>query len=128
MSFLEAIPGIGSALETIRGIVRNFVKDPNDAERLATEIVVAFAGVVKAEIESRFWLAANWRPLVMLLLAAGLAVRAMQGALLEAPADWLLGGILLFGLMGYRMDGKIAEFMRDLVRTGKTSIEEGKKP
>lgn len=128
MSFLEAIPGIGSALETIRGIVRNFVKDPNDAERLATEIVVAFAGVVKSEIESRFWLAANWRPLVMLLLAAGLAVRAMQGALLDAPADWLLGGILLFGLMGYRMDGRIAEFMLNLVKIGKTSIEEGKKP
>ena len=65
-------------LESVRGIIRNFVKDPNDAEKLATEITVVFADVIKQEIGSQYWLAGNWRPIVMLLISAGLVAKSIK--------------------------------------------------
>ena len=125
MTFLEAIPGIGTVFQTVRDIVRNFVRDPNDADKLATEITVAFSGLVKAEIESRYWLAGNWRPIVMLLIAIALAVKTVIGTAFGATPDYVLAGILLMGLAGYRMDGRIVEFLAEMFKFGK---EQAAKP
>jgi hypothetical protein len=119
MSFWEAIPGIGSIFSTIRDIVRNFVRDPNDADKLAAEISLAVTGLVKAEVESRYWLAGNWRPIVMLLIAGVIVVKSVLGTAFEAAPDYVLSGILLMGLAGYRMDGRIVEFLGEMFKFGR---------
>lgn len=119
MSWIEALPGIGSLFVTVKDIVRNFVRDPNDADKLAAEIALAVTGIVKAEVESRYWLAGNWRPLVMLLIALALAVRYVIGSAFVAAPDYVLAGILLMGLAGYRMDGRIVEFLAEMFKFGK---------
>jgi len=119
MSWIEAIPGIGGIFTTVRDIVRNFVRDPNDADKLASEITVAFSGIVKAEVESRYWLAGNWRPIVMLLIAVGLIAKTVMGTAFAETADYVLAGILLMGLSGYRMDGRIVEFLAEMFRFGR---------
>lgn len=119
MSFWESIPGIGSIFTTIRDIVRNFVRDPNDADKLAAEISLAVTGIVKAEVESRYWLAGNWRPIVMLLIAGVIAVKSVMGTCFAAAPDYVLAGILLMGLAGYRMDGRIVEFLAEMFKFGR---------
>jgi hypothetical protein len=119
MSFWEAIPGIGSIFSTIRDIVRNFVRDPNDADKLAAEISLAVTGLVKAEVESRYWLAGNWRPIVMLLIAGVIAVKSVMGTAFGEPPDYVLAGILLMGLAGYRMDGRIVGFLGEMFTFGR---------
>jgi hypothetical protein len=123
MSFWEAIPGIGSIFSTIRDIVRNFVRDPNDADKLAAEISLAVTGLVKAEVESRYWLAGNWRPIVMLLIAGVIAVKSVMGTAFEAAPDYVLAGILLMGLAGYRMDGRIVEFLAEMFKFGRAQAK-----
>ena len=119
MSWIAALPDIGSLFTTARDIVRNFVRDPNDADKLAAEITVAFSGLVKSEIESRYWLAGNWRPIVMLLIALALAVKTVMGTAFGEPPDYVLAGILLMGLAGYRMDGRIVEFLGEMFKFGR---------
>lgn len=119
MSVWESIPGIGAIFTTVRDIIRNFVRDPNDADKLAAEISLAVTGIVKAEIESRYWLAANWRPCVMLVLALVLAVKSVMGTAFGEPPDYVLAGILLMGLAGYRMDGRIVEFLGEMFKFGR---------
>ena len=125
MSWIAALPGIGAMFTTVRDIVRNFVRDPNDADKLAAEITVAFSGIVKTEVESRYWLAGNWRPIVMLILAGVLAVKSVLGSAFAAAPDYVLAGILLMGLAGYRMDGRIVEFLAEMFRFGKQQTKEG---
>jgi hypothetical protein len=128
MSFWENLPGIGSIFTTVRDIIRNFVRDPNDADKLAAEISLAVTGIVKAEIESRYWLAGNWRPIVMLLLAAVLAVKSVLGTAFAAAPDYVLSGILLMGLAGYRMDGRIVEFLAEMFKFGKEQSNKKESP
>lgn len=119
MSWIEAIPGIESVFSTVRDIIRNFKLDPNDADKLAAEISLAVTGIVKAEVESRYWLAGNWRPIVMLLIAGVIAVKSVMGTAFAAAPDYVLAGILLMGLAGYRMDGRIVEFLAEMFKFGK---------
>ena len=119
MSWIESLPGIGSIFESVRKIVRNFKLDPNDADKLAAEITVAFSGVVKSEVESRYWLAGNWRPIVMLIISGVIAVKSVMGTAFASAPDYVLAGILLMGLSGYRMDGRIVEFLAEMFRFGK---------
>lgn len=127
MSWIEALPGIGSLFTTARDIVRNFVRDPNDADKLAAEITVAFSGIVKAEVESRYWLAGNWRPIVMLLIAVGLTVKSVMGVAFDATADYVMAGLLVMGLLGYRLDGRIVEFLAEMFKFGKQQTKENSK-
>lgn len=106
-------------LESVRGIVRNFVKDPNDAEKLATEITVVFADVIKQEIGSQYWLAGNWRPIVMLLISAGLVAKSIIGNVFDMASDYVLFSLLVMGLLGYKLDGKILEFVGQMFALGK---------
>ena len=125
MSFWESIPGIGSIFTTVKDIIRNFVKDPNDADKLATEITVAFADIIKTELGSQYWLAANWRAIVMLLIAVGLTIKTIFGMDL-IQIDYVLFGLLVMGLLGYKLDGKIIEFMVQLFKFGATQTKTDK--
>lgn len=119
MSWIEAIPGIGSIFTTVKDIVRNFVRDPNDADKLATEITLAFGEVLKQEIGSQYWLAGNWRPIVMLLIALALTVKSVLGVAFEMASDYVLFSLLVMGLLGYKLDGKILEFLAQAFALGK---------
>lgn len=126
MSFWESIPGIGSIFTTVKDIVRNFVRDPNEADKLAAEITVAFSGLIKSEIESRYWLAGNWRPIVMLLICVALGTKTVFGTAFTMTSDYVLFGILVMGLLGYKLDGKILEFVRMMFEFGKEQTKNQK--
>lgn len=126
MSFWENIPGIGSIFTTVKEIIRNFVRDPNDADKLAAEITVAFADIIKTELGSSHWLAANWRAIVMLLIAVSLTIKTIFGMDL-IQIDFVLFGLLVMGLLGYKLDGKILEFVAQLFRFGKEQAETERK-
>lgn len=125
MSWIEAIPGIGDAFKTIRDIIRNFKLDPNDADKLATEITVVFADVIKQEIGSQYWLAGNWRPIVMLLISVGLVVKSIVGNVFDVASDYVLFSLLVMGLLGYKLDGKILEFVGQMFALGKKETKQG---
>jgi hypothetical protein len=129
MSFWESIPGIGTIFTTVKDIIRNFVRDPNDADKLAAEITSAFADIIKTELGSQHWLAANWRAIVMLLIALSLTIKTIFGIAL-AQIDYVLFGLLVMGLLGYKLDGKIIEFIAQLFKFGnqqaRKNIEEKK--
>ena len=127
MSWIEAIPGIGSIFTTVKDIVRNFVRDPNDADKLAAEITVAFADVLKQEIGSQYWLAGNWRPIVMLLIALALTVKSIIGNAFDMSSDYVLFTLLVMGLLGYKLDGKILEFIAAMFAMGKKEAEDERK-
>ena len=119
MSWISEITGWSAMLESVRGIIRNFVQDPNDADKLATEITIAFADVLKQEIGSQYWLAGNWRPIVMLMIALALAVKSVVGNAFDLASDYVLFSLLVMGLLGYKLDGKIIEFLAQAFALGK---------
>ena len=125
MSWVETIPGIGQVFTTIRDIIRNYKLDPNEANKLASEITVAFADVLKQEIGSQYWLAGNWRPLVMLLIAAGLTAKSIVGNVFDASSDYVLFSLLVMGLLGYKLDGKVLEFIAAIFALGKKETKNG---
>lgn len=64
---------------------------------------LAAAGVVQAEVASKFWLAANWRPILMMVFG-GLIVARMFGLTAPniSPAEYLeLWGLMKLGIGGY---------------------------
>jgi hypothetical protein len=130
MSFtavIESIASLGGMFTTVKDIVRNFVRDPNDADKLATEITMAFADIVKTEIGSQYWLAGNWRPIVMLMIALALVIKTIMGGAFESMPDYVMAGVLLFGLTGYRMDGRIVEFLKEMITLGKKEVKDATK-
>jgi len=78
MTFWESLPAIGGLFTTIKDIVRNFVRDPNDADKVASEIMLAVNETVKAEIGSQYWLAGNWRAIVMLIICVDMSVKTVM--------------------------------------------------
>jgi len=127
MSWVETIPGIGTIFATVKDIVRNFVRDPNTQDKLAAEITLAFADVLKQEIGSQYWLAGNWRPLVMLLIAAGLTAKSIIGNVFDAASDHVLFSLLVMGLLGYKLDGKVLDFVAAIFALGKKETKDGNK-
>ena len=125
MNWIEAIPGVGSIFITVRDIIRNYKLDPNDSEKLAAEITLAFADVLKQEIGSQYWLAGNWRPLVMLLIAAGLTAKSIVGNVFDVSSDYVLFSLLVMGLLGYKLDGRILEFVAAVFALGKKETKNG---
>lgn len=117
MSWMESIPGVGSIFTTVRDIIRNFRLDPNEADKLATQITVAFADIIKTELGSQYWLAANWRAVVMLLIAVEFTVKSLLGREF-IQMDYVLFGLLVVGLLGYKLDGKVIEFIAQLFKFG----------
>lgn len=63
----------------------------------------AAAGIIKAEAESEHWLAANWRPILMLTFGALIVARWLGWAAPDlAEAEYLkLWDIVQLGLGGY---------------------------
>ena len=86
---------------------------------MATEITLAVQGTVQAEVQSRFWLAGNWRAISMLMICGYLLTQALRGLIYADVFNMVLFGLWVSGLMGYKMDGKVIEFLKELFTFGK---------
>ncbi len=101
------IPVIDTVLEVGGKIIDKIWPDAGEAERNKMQMVLttfaAQADIIKTEAASSHWLAANWRPLMMLTFCALIVARWFG---LAAPnlseAEYLkLWDILQLGLGGY---------------------------
>lgn len=102
-----ALDPVTAAFEVGGKLIDKFWPDASEAEKAKQQqflaVFVAQADIVKTEAASNHWLAANWRPLLMLTFG-GLIVARWFG--LAAPglseAEYLkLWSIVEFGLGGY---------------------------
>lgn len=102
-----ALDPITAALDVGKSLIDKFWPDAGEAERQKlTQFITVFtaqAQIVQAEAASQHWLAANWRPLLMLTFGALIVARWFGWA---APAlseaEYLkLWDIVQFGLGGY---------------------------
>lgn len=85
MSFLAALPVIGTVVEKLFGVIDQAVEDKDAANRLKAEIqtklmtldysaleteMKARAEILTAEITGQSWMQRNWRPILMLTIVA----------------------------------------------------------
>jgi hypothetical protein len=127
--FAALIPALAPILGKVIG---NLFPDPAErakAEHEAMsqllqhqhEIETAAAAIIREEAASRHWLAANWRPITMLVFLALIVARWFGWAAPDlAEAEYIkLWSIVEFGLGGYvvgRSVEKIAPTIADAVR------------
>jgi len=105
---------IAAIAPALTSVVKNLFPDPEQQAKAQAELTAqllnhqaqieqAAAGIIKAEAESEHWLAANWRPITMLIFVGLIVARWFGWA---APglseAEYLkLWSIVEFGLGGY---------------------------
>lgn len=116
------IPALITALAPIVGnIIKSKFPDPAEQVKLEAEINQALwanaaalnqaaAEIIKAEAASEHWLAANWRPLLMLTFGALIVARWFGWAAPElSEAEYIkLWDIVQLGIGGYTI-GRSAE-------------------
>jgi len=102
-----ALDPVTAAFEVGGKLIDKFWPDASEAEKTKQQqflaVFVAQADIVKTEAASNHWLAANWRPLLMLTFG-GLIVARWFGwaAPYLSEAEYLkLWSIVEFGLGGY---------------------------
>ena len=102
-----ALDPVTAAFEVGGKLIDKFMPDDKEAEKTKQQqflaVFVAQADIVKTEAASNHWLAANWRPLLMLTFGGLIVARWFGWA---APglseAEYLkLWSIVEFGLGGY---------------------------
>jgi hypothetical protein len=117
---------------TLNRVVGNLFPDPEQQAKAQAEMTMqllkhqgdieqAAASIIRAEAESAHWLAANWRPITMLVFVALIVARWFGFAAPNlSEAEYLkLWSIVEFGLGGYvvgRSVEKIAPTIADAVR------------
>lgn len=103
-----------AALDLGKGLIDKFWPDANEADRQRLQqflaVFTAQADIIRAEAASEHWLAANWRPLLMLTFGALIVARWFGWAAPElSEAEYLkLWSIVEFGIGGYVV-GRSAE-------------------
>lgn len=120
-----ALDPVSAVLEVGGKLIDKFWPDAGEAERARLQqfltVFAAQADIVKTEAASQHWLAANWRPLLMLTFGALIVARWFG---LAAPnlseAEYLkLWDIVQFGLGGYvvgRSVEKVAPVIADAIK------------
>jgi len=102
-----AVDPVTGLLEVGKSLIDKFWPDANEAERQKVHtflaVFVAQADIVKTEAASAHWLAANWRPLLMLVFGGLIVARWFGWAAPNlSEAEYLkLWGIVELGLGGY---------------------------
>ena len=102
-----ALDPITSALELGKGLIDKFWPDANEAERQKVNtflaVFTAQADIIKTEAASTHWLAANWRPLLMLTFGGLIVARWFGWAApnLSQEEYLALWNIVEFGIGGY---------------------------
>jgi len=119
-----AIDPITAALDVGSKLIDKFWPDAGEAERAKQQqflaVFMAQADIVKTEAASSHWLAANWRPLLMLVFGGLIVARWFGWAAPNlSEAEYLkLWSIVEFGLGGYvvgRSVEKIAPTVADAI-------------
>ncbi len=120
-----ALDPVTGLLEVGKSLIDKFWPDAGEAERAKVQtflaVFMAQADIVKTEAASSHWLAANWRPLVMLTFCGLIVARWFGWAAPNlSEAEYLkLWSIVEFGLGGYvvgRSVEKIAGPIADALR------------
>lgn len=120
-----ALDPITAALDLGKGLIDKFWPDANEAERQRLQqflaVFTAQADIIKTEAASEHWLAANWRPLLMLVFGGLIVARWFGWAAPNlSEAEYLkLWSIVEFGIGGYvvgRSAEKIAPAIADSLR------------
>jgi len=102
-----ALDPVTAALDVGSKLIDKFWPDAGEAERAKQQqflaVFMAQADIVKTEAASTHWLAANWRPLLMLTFGALIVARWFGWAAPNlSEAEYLkLWSIVEFGLGGY---------------------------
>jgi hypothetical protein len=102
-----ALDPITAALDVGKTLIDKFWPDAGEAERAKVQtflaVFMAQADIVKTEAASSHWLAANWRPLLMLVFGGLIVARWFGWAAPNlSEAEYLkLWSIVEFGLGGY---------------------------
>jgi hypothetical protein len=102
-----AIDPITAALEFGKAAIDKIWPDASEAERqrvnMALTMFAAQADIIKTEAASTHWLAANWRPLMMLTFGGLIVARWMGWAAPDlSEAEYLaLWDIVQLGIGGY---------------------------
>lgn len=116
---------ITAALDVGKTLIDKFWPDAGEEERAKLQtfltVFTAQADIVKTEAASSHWLAANWRPLLMLVFGGLIVARWFGWAAPNlSEAEYLkLWSIVEFGLGGYvvgRSVEKIAPSVADAMR------------
>ena len=119
-----AVDPITAALDVGSKLIDKFWPDAGEAERAKQQqflaVFMAQADIVKTEAASSHWLAANWRPLLMLVFGGLIVARWFGWAAPNlSEAEYLkLWSIVEFGLGGYvvgRSVEKIAPTVADAI-------------
>lgn len=120
-----ALDPVSAALEVGGKLIDKFWPDAGEAEKAKQQqflaVFMAQADIVKTEAASTHWLAANWRPLLMLTFGGLIVARWFGWAAPNlSEAEYLkLWSIVEFGLGGYvvgRSVEKIAPSIADAIR------------
>lgn len=102
-----ALDPLTAALEAGKTLIDKFWPDAGEAEKQKVQtflaVFMAQADIVKTEAASSHWLAANWRPLLMLVFGGLIVARWFGWAAPNlSEAEYLkLWSIVEFGLGGY---------------------------
>lgn len=116
------IPALLTAIAPILGdVIKRVLPDPEQAAKVQSELTMelvrnshaletAAAEIIKAEAASEHWLAANWRPLLMLTFGGLIVARWFGWAAPElSEAEYIkLWDIVQLGIGGYTI-GRSAE-------------------
>lgn len=120
-----ALDPLTAALEVGKTIADKFWPDAGEAEKAKQQqflaVFMAQADIVKTEAASTHWLAANWRPLLMLTFGALIVARwfGLAAPNLSETEYLKLWSIVEFGLGGYvvgRSVEKIAGPITDAIK------------
>lgn len=120
-----ALDPVTAALEAGKTLIDKFWPDAGEAEKQKVQtflaVFMAQADIVKTEAASTHWLAANWRPLLMLVFGGLIVARWFGWAAPNlSESEYLkLWDIVEFGLGGYvvgRSVEKIAPSIAESIR------------
>jgi hypothetical protein len=132
MNFLKALAAffkggnpIAETIKAIDGVTTSAEERMTLKSQFIGGIVEAQSKVLIAEAQSKSWLTASWRPLVMLSFASILIYSFFIGPMLElktvpVPGDlWTLMKIGIGGYVGGRSVEKLAEILPRALKRGK---------
>lgn len=121
-----ALDPITAALDVGKSLIDKFWPDAGEQERqkltMFLTVFTAQADIIKAEAASEHWLAANWRPLLMLTFGFLIVARWFGWAVPNlTEAEYLkLWDIVQLGIGGYtigRSVEKITPMVADAIKT-----------
>ena len=108
MAWDSLITPISDALKRVFDLVDQMITDKDKAAELKVSIALA-------EANSKFWLAACWRPLAMLALVGMIITLEIMGRVVPEWA-YVIAGV---GLIGHLLDKNTVNQVKEIFKKGK---------